>query len=508
MKKETIALINELLANPDKLIQKIPFTRGVDMGRGLPDTKPVNLATSVTASLPRCRMVTVSQEQYMRELEPSSHKVLFDDNIPSITMKLNTGGYAEIKYEKTALPIQKLIKNKQVLHLTGYPMQFTLLDANPTESVRNDFILIKQYWEKRNMDGVKNKMVDIQKSYGDAGALFYFDYKGQVKCRVLSYADGYVLCPHNDDNGDRILETVYYKSGDVEYIDSYDDEYMYRYTNDYQPDATNVGGWRWHEPVKHGFDEIPLVTKRGKVAWDDVQTLIESKEVLFNIFNVIQKRHGWGMLYIKGKFKDEAKKIAGSIILNDTSVEGKGDAKYLTPPTPQGTIDTLNALDEEIQKGSSTTFLLPKDIRAQGDVSGIAVQLTQSMDIENALRGVIDWQNVADKMCRLFKYGLAMELVNRKIKSNAITEFEKVNMVAKFKVWRPFNDAEYNQMVATLKGAGILSQETGIEVNTLSKPDEIARVRKEEEEIERKTIAQEERNRQVAQQREEGQVEE
>ena len=63
-------------------------------------------------------------------------------------------------------------------------------------------------------------------------------------------------------------------------------------------------------------------------------------------------------------------------------------------------------------------------------------------------------------------------------------------------------------MVATLKGAGILSQETGIEVNTLSKPDEIARVRKEEEEIERKTIAQEERNRQVAQQREEGQVEE
>lgn len=484
MKKETRKLIDELLADPNRLLQKKPFTRGTDIEYGPSDHSSVGITEMVPARLPKCKVVVVPQEQYMRELEPSSHSVLFDDNIPSITMKLKNGGYMDIKYEKSALPIQKLIKNKQVLHLTGHKMDFTLLDSDPAESVQKDFVLIKQYWEKRNMDGLKNKMVDTQKSYGDAGLLFYFDYMGRIKARILSFADGYILCPHNDDNGDRILESVYYKSGNVEYIDSYDDVYMYRYSND-GVTYNESGGWRWHDPVRHGFNEIPLVTKRGKVAWDDVQSLIESKEVLFNIFNVIQKRHGWGMLYIKGKFKDDAKKIAGSVILNDTSIDGNGDAKYLTPPSPEGTIDTLNALDEEIQKGSSTTFLLPKDIKAQGDVSGIAVQLTQSMDIENALRGVIDWQNVADKMCRLFKYGLAMELVDNGTKPNAITEFEKVNMVAKFKVWRPFNDYEYNQMVATLTTNGILSKETGVEVNTLSRPDELVRIRRQEEEAAR-----------------------
>ena len=59
------------------------------------------------------------------------------------------------------------------------------------------------------------------------------------------------------------------------------------------------------------------------------------------MFLAIQRRHGWGLLYIKGKFKDKAEKIAGSIILNDTSMDGKGDAKFLTPPTPDGTLNTL-----------------------------------------------------------------------------------------------------------------------------------------------------------------------
>lgn len=479
--------IVELLSNPEGLKEKEPFTRGLSIGYG-DEANGREIDSSVKtqmATLPKYKRIIVTQEQFMKELDPCSHNVLFDENIPAITMKLQDGGFVEIKYNRAALPIQKTIKDKQVLHLTGYPMQFTLLDTKPSEKVQKNFMLIKQYWEKRNMDGARDKMVDVQKSVGDAGLLFYYDYKGRIKCRVLSYADGYILCPHKDENGDHILDSVYYKSNGVEYIDSYDDEYMYRYTNDMEPTDSNPSGWRLHEPVKHGFDEMPLIIKRGKVAWDDAQSLIESKEVLFNIFNVIQKRHGWGMLYIKGKFKDEAKKIAGSIILNDTSIEGKGDAKYLTPPSPQGTIDTLNSLDDEIQKAASTTFLLPKDIKAQGDVSGIAVQLTQSMDIENALRGVIDWQNVADKMCRLFKHGLASELVRNNTNSTAFTDFAEVNMVAKFKVWRPFNDAEFNQMLATLKGSGLISQETGIEVNTISKPDELARVRGEEEEARR-----------------------
>jgi hypothetical protein len=135
-------------------------------------------------------------------------------------------------------------------------------------------------------------------------------------------------------------------------------------------------------------------------------------------------------------------------------------------------------MEQTIQKGSGTTFLLPKDIKISGDTSGVAIQLTQELDMETAKKGIIDWQNMANKMMRLFKYGLSVELLKSGDKefATAITDFEKVKINSKFVVWRPQSDAEYNQMLATLKNAGGISQRTLIEKNTESTPDEVQRL--------------------------------
>lgn len=481
--------VEALLSDPDKLRQKKPFTRGVVRDGYAIDGKEVDHVEQIMVDLPKSRRYIVPQEKYVRELSPWAHDVLFDDNIPAFCVKLDDGNYYDVIYKKVALPIQAIIKDKQVLHLTGNPMQFTMMDTEPTEKQLKDFVTFKQYWDLRNQDGMKRKMVDAQKSFGDAGLLYYFDYMGRIKCRLLSIENGYVLCPHNDQNGDRILESVYYIKDDVEYIDSYDDTYMTRWTNSGDIDEMGeLTGWIRHEAVEHGFKEIPLITKRGKVAWDEVQTAIEGYETLYNIFLVVQKRFGNGILYVKGKFKDQAQKIAGSIVLNDTSMDGTGDAKFLTPPTPQNMIDTMKAQLDAIMLGSKTTFVLPEDIKTSGDISGLAVQLTRELDILNATHAVIEWQNVADKMTRLFKFGLAVELVNNGENPTAITDFDNLDINAKFQVWRPFNEYEYNQMITILTGAGVLSKESGIELNTLSKPDEKMRVAKEEQEEMQKTL--------------------
>lgn len=86
-------------------------------------------------------------------------------------------------------------------------------------------------------------------------------------------------------------------------------------------------------------------------------------------------------------------------------------------------------------------------------------------------------------MVRLFKQGLAKELVNSGVNKTAITDFENLNINAKFKVWKPMNDYEYNQMLTILTGAGILSKETGIQKNTESTPDEKMRIEKEHQAI-------------------------
>lgn len=478
--------IKSLLSDPERLKQKKPFTRGAKYTEPPFDKKTISIGSSVSAPLPMYEKKIVPQERFLRELDPNCHDVLFDENIPSICVKVSDNDYRDVKYNRMAVPLQQLIKSQQLIYLTTLPMQFTQVDIEPTETQNKNFIAFKQYWEIRNQEGMKNKMIDTQLCCGDAGLLYYFNYKGEIKSRILSFADGYVLCPHNDQNGDRILESVYYTKDNVEYIDSYDDEYMYRWSRNEYAEVESDKGWRWHEPIAHGFQEIPLITKRGKVAWDNVQCVIEAYEELFNVFNAIQKRFGWGIFYVKGKFKDKGKKIAGNVVLNDTSMDGKGDAKFLTPPTPDGMMDTLKNLLKTIQLGSSTTFILPDDIRMSGDVSGLAVQLTKELDLQNAMQKVIDWQNVADKMTRLFKYGLSIELVNKGINPTAITEFENLHINAKFKVWRPFNEMEQNSMIQMLVGAGILSKQTGIEINTLSKPDEKMRISKEEEDAEKK----------------------
>lgn len=483
--------IAELLADPDKLLATTPYYRRIDASGAQYDVfgrTVESVGTKVRATLPSVKRVQVPIGALLREADPWSHSVLTDENIPSIYVKNSEGGYLKVEQKRLPLPYQQSIAKKQTLHLCNNPMSHVLLNTNPTEAQNKYFIRVKQAWDERNMDGKKTEAVYTQKNESFVGMLFYHDYNGKIKSRILRYSDGYNIITHKDQNGEHILECVYYCVDDVEYIDCYDDTYMYRLTNagDIVTDADGRvvnNGWRYETPVEHGFSEIPLAVKRGKVAWDNVQDLIEVTERTYNTFIVIQNRYGNGMLYVKGKINPKAQKINGAFILNDTSMDPNADAKMLTPPSPENMKETLDQLEEQIMKGSGTTFIIPKDIKMSGDTSGLAVQLTQELDIETALQDVNEWQNFANKMMRLFKEGLARELVNSGEKGfeNAITDFEKLNIRTKFVVWRPQSNEAYNQMLTTLHGAGGISNQTLIEKNTESCPDEMARVQKEKE---------------------------
>ena len=491
MNENTRQYIASLLADPDKLLATTPYYRRIDASGAQYDVfgrTVESVGTKVKATLPSVKRVQVPIGALLREADPWSHSVLTDENIPSIYVKNSEGGYLKVEQKRLPLPYQQSIAKKQTLHLCNNPMSHVLLNTNPTEAQNKYFIRVKQAWDERNMDGKKTEAVYTQKNESFVGMLFYHDYNGKIKSRILRYSDGYNIITHKDQNGEHILECVYYCVDDVEYIDCYDDTYMYRLTNagDIVTDAEGRvvnNGWRYETPVEHGFSEIPLAVKRGKVAWDNVQDLIEVAERTYNTFIVIQNRYGYGMLYVKGKINPKAQKVNGSFILNDTSMDPNADAKMLTPPSPENMKETLDQLEEQIMKGAGTTFILPKDIKMSGDTSGVAVQLTQELDIETALQDVNEWQNFANKMMRLFKEGLARELVNSGEKGfeNAITDFEKLNIRTKFVVWRPQSNEAYNQMLATLHGAGGISNQTLIEKNTESCPDEMARVQKEKE---------------------------
>lgn len=469
-----------LLGNIDALLQKKPFLRGCTTS-AISDTSDGQTTNSIEtrrAVLPKMERNIVAQERFLKEKDPMCHDVLFDRNLPSICVKLEDGGYQEIKFQRTSLAFQQQILASHVIYLCGNPCVLSLRGKNPTQKDIDNYATLKEYWIDRNMDGLRTKAVATQLSTGDAGLLYYYDYKGHVRCRLISYEDGYVIISHKDNNGDRLLESIYYSDENgVEHIDSYDDTYMYRMYN--SGDNPGDDGWVRETPVAHGFSEIPMCTKRGDVAWNEAESLIEIYEIIYNIFFVIQKRNGWGILYIKGNISETTKKLAGNIILQDKSLDNNGSVEFKAPPSPDGMLNSLEDLFEKIQINSSCTFLLPKDVKSSGDISGLAITLTRDLDLKNAQRGVIEWQNFADKMMRLFKEGLAKELVASGENPNAITEFERLRISCKFKIWQPFSATEYNNMLISMKQAGILSTKTAVEKNTESVPDEARRIEEE-----------------------------
>ena len=78
--------IKQLLSNPEKIALQETFYTWFNHIFS-EDEVTSNIGEKVKASLPNYNKKIVSQETFMAELDPNSHKVLFDENIPSICQK-------------------------------------------------------------------------------------------------------------------------------------------------------------------------------------------------------------------------------------------------------------------------------------------------------------------------------------------------------------------------------------------------------------------------------------
>lgn len=489
-KEEIKKRIEYLIDNPDELLMKMPFYRGSNEAVSI-NNITANINCKRKVQLPSISRKEISQSRFMAELDPMCHDVLFDDTVPFITAKIrskdNSWIDTKIEFAKMAIGIQRRILNKNLIHSFGDKMIKTFVNKTPTDAETQMYSDILTKWEERNIEGVAYKMMEAVLGIGDGGMLFYWDYNGNIKARSLSYNKGYVICPHNDDNGDRIAESIYYSDSEGnEYIDTYTDTTLYRHEKTIGENSDN--NFILKENVLHGFKEIPLITKRQDPVHGNAQSLIERFEKMCNVHSAILAKYGNGVFYVKGNAEEGDKKALGSYMLVDNSDNPNADAKFLSPPVPEGLQTHLEELFDQIQITSSTTFTLPSDIKTSGDVSGIAIQLTQEMDIEAAKSRAKEWQNVASKMMRLFKHGLAVEYITKGVNETAITDFANINISISFSVWMPKSETEYNNMLIALNSAGAISNKTMIEKSTLGNPDEQSRINSENQEKEQEVI--------------------
>ena len=188
MNRTRKGIVEWLLSHPEEILMKKPFTRGsstysvYDNNCGAEE----NVSALRRAVLPNVMKTIVTQDKFMKELDPDSHEVLFDENMPSICVKANDGAFYEIKFKRTALAFQERIRQKKTLALCGNPRVFTLHDSNPSETLKKNFADLKWHWTERNQDGLGTKAVYGQMGLGDIGLLMYFNYKGQ---RIFAFSD-------------------------------------------------------------------------------------------------------------------------------------------------------------------------------------------------------------------------------------------------------------------------------------------------------------------------------
>lgn len=453
------------LEDPTRLTLMKPFTRGGTMKEHGWELDPIFNNTIMDTGFCNLELTPISQDTYITEYRPDLHNILINKSIPHI--KVNIDGkplnYGMMDMTQTC-SFQKLIHAAHVRSLTANPLEFNLGKSDANSGGLDLFESVKDEWSVRNMDWWMAQAINTCKQLGNCGLLFSFDNEtGRYVVTNYSYEDGYQIVPNYDEYGCEIARSLIYQVDGKLVIDTYDNKRHYRCVQ-----GDDKKNWKIKDEL-HGFSRCPLLTKRGKVAWEYAESTCEMWELMTNIQNIALKRFGTFALVFTGDMdKDSFKRDSSTLIINLSSdtTNGKQSADVLKFPEPTTMNDYLKTLEEKISLFSSTSFITPKDISTTNS-GGNGIALAMSNDYALATQSAIDWRRFVNDMVYLHQEGLDME-------NNAVDHLAKLRIGAKIIPWSlETNNTKITNLAMEAKW---LSMKTIIEKSPDAAPDEIDRI--------------------------------
>lgn len=440
------------------------------------------------------RRKIVTQEDFLRELDPLGHAINDKNLYPDIWRQNEEDGkwYVE-EIPRYAIALQQIILLKHMTHLCGNDVRFELSDKTVSDektAIYNEFM---SGWANKNMEVAWYKFCKSVKSTGDAAIVGYMD-KGKFGWKVLSFTDGDVLYPHYDKYTGNLNVFArrfsdYDEKGEAvkEFVEVWDDTNYYRFSKSLKGDNMvedaaikvlklfKLNGYNLEESKSHNFESIPVSYHKCEYGpcWTFSQESIENYEIAFS--NLAQSNHDFGLpiMYVKGEGSQE---ITGSDLSYASKVmllPSDGEMGFLNRQDASAAYKTeLDALEEWSYKQS---FAVKTPELKSGDTPGVSLKIMYSDAYEKAMDDAHEYDTALDKLVEIFSFGYGVECGRQ-------LAFKNTNIRHYIEPYIHLNVTELTTNLNTSVTGGFLSRQTAAEKSPYSTPNEWERIQREKKE--------------------------
>jgi len=452
-----------------ELLVKKPFFR-VSF-HGYTQRHPVSSDVSVGNIEDKLLYDIVTQADFMREFEPTGHKINSPLYYPNpIRLDEKTGRRYEEQVIRCAFPFQYMITIKHLCHLCGNDIEFELSSPTEHEKDTRSFFDFQQGWLTKNMEIVWYEAAKSAKITGDCAVVFFMK-NGRLYTKNLSYLNGDTLYPHYDDvTGELNLFARTFSDYDsdgkevVRWCEVWDNSKLYRYKQDATSDNSiikvlkgifGLSGYRLVSEESHNFSSIPVAYHRVEhgSCWTSGQDSIDKYELAVSHMCQNNMAYAFPIMFLKG---DEVR-IDGDMYgqVKAISMGQDDDAGFLSRPESAHSFDLqLRILLQNIFSGTFT--VLPPDVKS-GDLPGVAIKLLYSPAVEKAMADAKEFNPFIDKMVDLFKEGYGIE-------TGMSSKFKSLPVFGWIKPYVHQNDAELFTNASTAVQNGYVSRQTASEI--------------------------------------------
>ena len=435
----------------------------------------------------------VTQEDFARELDPNSHAINDKEIYQTWMQRDEDGLYYETEWERHAFAFQQEILDDRLVRLTGNDIQFDLSDRTENDNTRQDFYKFKTAWAEKSMERAWYELAKSVLSTGDSAFIGIIRNK-KFYWRVLSFSKGDTLFPHYDRITGQLSifarqYSDYNDNGELrKYVDVWDDKYYYRFVEEVSTDNEEdkegsekinyVGNFSIDgyvldaKPQVHGFDEIPVAYRRcdSGPCWSNSQETIEHYELAFSRLAQSNSAFGLPILSItqgNGRNVEELTMGDMSYAAKIFLIPSDGKAEFLQRQ------DASNAyksqLDELKRKIYEQSMVVKAPELKSGDTPAAAIKLLYSDSYNKAMNETQEFDEVIDKIVKIFSWGAGIEYESRLKFNNLPLSHFCIPFI-------PISEGELATILATGVQNGFCSKQTASEKFTYATPQEWSRL--------------------------------